>query len=195
MIGGSIARPGGQGNEEEGYMARKRSLLAALVALVGLGFAAIAGPGPAGAQEPFNQLKLSDKMVQSFIAAQKDVADFAQKSPPPASDKPDPKVQAELEKIAKKHGFASFAEFDDVAYNISIVMGGLDPQTGTFTDPITAIKKEIEEITADKAIPEDEKKKMLADLNEALKQTPALKFPENVELVKKYRVDIEKVLQ
>jgi hypothetical protein len=42
---------------------------------------------------------------------------------------PDPKTQAELEAIAKKHGFKGFAEYDDVAANILLVMGGIDPQT------------------------------------------------------------------
>ena len=35
---------------------------------------------------------------------------------------------------------------------------------------------------------------MLDDLAEALKNTPPLQFPENVEIVKKYRADIAKVL-
>ena len=104
-------------------------------------------------------------------------------------------MAAELEAIAKKHGFASFIEFDDVAFNISMVMGGLDPQSGSFTDPIAAIKKEIEDVTADKTIPEKDKKQMLDELAEALKNTPPLKFPENVDIVKKFRAEIEKVLQ
>jgi hypothetical protein len=32
-------------------------------------------------------------------------------------------------------------------------------------------------------------------MQEALDSTPPLKFPENIELVKKHRADIEKVLQ
>ncbi len=176
-------------------MTLKRTLMAMALTLAGLGLFGMASTPSLAADEPFKQLKLEEKMIKGFIGAQKDMAELAQKSPPPQDGKPDPKIQAELEAIAKKHGFASFAEFDDVAFNISIVMGGLDPQTGGFTDPITAIKKEIEDITADKSIPEKEKTQMLAELNEALKQTPPLKFPENVDLVKKFRGDIEKVLQ
>ena len=163
-------------------------------AVFALGLVQLPAQGSA-AEEQFKQVKLSEQMVSGFIAAQKDMADFAQKSNAQPSEKPDPKVQSELDAIAKKHGFANFVEFDDVAFNISMVMGGLDPQSGTFTDPIAAIKKEIEEITADKSIPEKDKKQMLDELAEALKNTPPLKFPENVELVKKFRTDIEKVLQ
>ena len=66
--------------------------------------------------------------IEGFIAAQKDMDSFAEKMQGD-SDKPDPKMQAELETIAKKHGFASFNEYDDVAANISMVMAGIDPQS------------------------------------------------------------------
>lgn len=174
-------------------MSARRLLLAATLAIGGLG---LAGAGAAmAAEEQFKQVKLSDQMIKGFISAQKDMADLAQKTGTQPNEKPDPKVQAELDAIAKKHGFQNFVEFDDVAFNISMVMGGLDPQSGAFTDPIAAIKKEMEEITADKTIPEKDKKQMLDELAEALKNTPPLKFPENVEVVKKFRTEIEKVLQ
>jgi len=173
----------------------KRTTLASLACGIVVALALACASAAGAADEQFKQVKLSEQMIKGFIAAQKDIAELAQKSNAQPSDKPDPKVQAELDAISKKHGFANFAEFDDVAFNISMVMGGLDPQSGVFTDPISAIKKEIEEITADKSIPEKDKKQMLDELAEALKNTPPLKFPENVELVKKYRADIEKVLQ
>ena len=168
-----------------------------LLAFLGLTGLTMAGtPTPvAAAEDQFKQVELSDKMIQGFISAQKDMADLAQKNGAQQSDKPDPKIQSDLEAIAKKHGFQSFIEFDDVAFNISMVMGGLDPQSGQFTDPITAIKKEIDEITADKTIPDKDKKQMLDELAEALKNTPPLKFPANVDVVKKFRTEIEKVLQ
>lgn len=175
-------------------MSARRLLVSAAVALGGLGLAD-ANNIVLAAEEQFKQVKLSEEMIKGFISAQKDMADLAQKSGSQPSEKPDPKVQAELDAIAKKHGFTNFIEFDDVAFNISMVMGGLDPQSGAFTDPIAAIKKEIEDITADKSIPEKDKKQMLEELAEALKSTPPLKFPENVEVVKKYRGEIEKVLQ
>lgn len=143
----------------------------------------------------FKQVKLDNKMVESFITAQKDIAEFAQKNPAQQGDKPDPKVQAELDTIAKKHGFANFAEFDDVGFNITMVLSGIDKDSGKFTDPIVSIKQEIEEITADKTIPEKDKKQILDELNESLKNTPPLQYPENVEVVKLYREKIEQVLQ
>lgn len=177
---------------------RRYVLLAALAmsALTGAAVSLVSAPvAVLAAEEQFKQVQLDEKMIQGFISAQKDMADLAQKSGAQQSEKPDPKVQADLEAIAKKYGFQSFVDFDDVAFNISMVMGGLDPQSGQFTDPIAAIKKEIDEVTADTTIPEKDKKQMLDELAEALKNTPPLKFPANVELVKKFRADIEKVLQ
>ncbi len=97
--------------------------------------------------------------------------------------------------MAKKHGFASFCEYDDVAANISMVMAGIDPQTKQFTEPQAAIKKEIDEVTADKSIPEKEKKQMLEELNEALRSAQPIQHASNVDLVKKYWDKIDAVLQ
>jgi hypothetical protein len=168
--------------------------VAALVCGVGLSGALAQGQSSSETAD-FKQVKLDNKMVESFIAAQKDVADFAQKNPASQGDKPDPKIQAELDKIAKKHGFASFADFDDVGFNITMVLSGIDKDSGKFTDPIVSIKQEIEDVTADKNIPEKEKKQILEELNESLKNTPPLQYPENVEVVKQYREKIEQVLQ
>ena len=150
---------------------------------------------PAMAQDMIKQIKLDAKLIEGFIAAQKDMATVAEKMQGTAAEKPDPKIQADLEGVAKKHGFKDFNEYDDVAANISMVMAGIDPATGGFTDPIAAIKKEIEDVKADKTIAEKDKKAMLEELGEALKTTPPLQFPENVELVKTYRAKIDAVLQ
>ncbi|MGE3065359.1 MAG: hypothetical protein AB7K67_07215 [Hyphomicrobiaceae bacterium] len=171
--------------------------LVRLIAFVAFAFGASALPLVANAQDNtvVKQVKLTEQQVQGFIAAQKDMSAMADKVQGDTADKPDPKVQAELESIAKKHGFASFDEYDDVAANVSLVMAGIDPQTGAFTDPVTAIKKEIDEITADKTIPDKDKKQMLEELAEAQKTTQPIQFPENIELVKKYREQIDAVLQ
>lgn len=174
---------------------RSLQMLVLIAAVGAVGMAQAGAQGQPSGQSDFKQVKLTGKMVETFITAQQDISEYAQKNQAPASDKPDPKVQADLDALAKKHGFANFAEFDDVAFNISLVMGGLDPQTGKFTDPVTALKQEIEDVKGDKSIAEKDRKQMLEELNEALKNTPPLQFPENVEVVKQYREQIEKVLQ
>ena len=164
-------------------------MIAAVVALV-----SIFSIG-AEAQDVITQIKLTETQVKAFIAAQADMAKISEKMVGETADKPDPKVQVELETIAKSKGFKDFAEYDDVAANISMVMAGIDPQTGNYTDPLASIKKEIEDVTADKTLDEKNKKQMLDELNEALKTTQPVQFPENVEIVKKYRAEIDKVLQ
>jgi hypothetical protein len=150
--------------------------------------------GVAVAQGAVKQIPLNDKHIEGFINAQKDMAQVAEKMQG-NSDKPDPKVQAELETISKKHGFASFQEYDDVAANISMVMAGIDPQSRAFTEPKVAIQKEIDEVKGDTTIPEKEKKQMLEELAEALKSAQPIQHPANVELVKKYWEKIDAVLQ
>jgi hypothetical protein len=76
-----------------------------------------------------------------------------------------------------------------------MVMAGIDPQTKAFTEPKIAIEKEIEEVKADKSIPEKEKKQMLDELAEALKSAQPVANPGNIELVKKYFDKLDAVLQ
>jgi hypothetical protein len=151
--------------------------------------------GPAGAQAPLKQIKLTEQHIQGFIAAQKPMSEVTDKMQGATPDKPDPKIQAELEAAAKKSGFKDFTEYDDVAANISMVMAGIDPQTKTFTEPQVAIRNEIKEVEADKSLKADERKAMLTGLNAALKSATPMQFPENVALVTRYFDKIDAVLQ
>ena len=164
-----------------------RPFIAAIIAV-----ALVQLAGTVSAQSPVKQLKLSEKQVEGFIAAHKDMGAVAEKM---EGDKPDPKVQVQLEGIAKKFGFKDFNEYDDVASNIALVMAGIDPQTKAFTDPPTAIKREIEEITADKSMPEKERKQALDELAEAMKMAQPIQFPGNIDVVKKYYDRLEPLLQ
>jgi hypothetical protein len=140
-------------------------------------------PPPPPAPEAIKQIKLTEQQVQSYIAAQADIAPILQKLPPGRA--PDPRVLAQLEAAAKKHGFANFDEYDDVEGNIGLVMSGIDPQTKQFTEPPEAIKAEIARITADRSMPAAQKRQALQELNEELKTAAPVQFPGNVELVKK----------
>jgi hypothetical protein len=164
-----------------------------LVVGIVLGCWLVLGHAGAIAQE-IKQIKLTEQHIQGFIASQKELSAMVDRLQQ-AGDKPDPELQAELEALAKRHGFASFAELDDVAANISVVMAGLDPQTGDYSDPLDTIKQEMEDIKADASIPENDKRQMLEEMTAALRTTAPLQYRENVEVVKKHRAEIEKVLQ
>jgi hypothetical protein len=166
-----------------------RAVMAAFAAVALVHFS-----GAAMAQAPVKQIRVTEKQVQGFIVAQKDMAAVAEKMQGSTADPPDPKLQAELETIAKKHGFKDFAEYDDVAANILLVMGGIDSQTKQYTDPQTAIKKEMAEVTSDKTIPEKDKKDLVKELEEALKTVQTVQYPSNIELVRKYYDKIDPAL-
>jgi hypothetical protein len=152
-------------------------LLSALVAL------ALFDPGSATAQE-VKQIKLTDKHIQGLMAAYEDIAKLYDGA---NSDKPeDPKVEAQAAAIAKKNGFASLAQYDDVLTNITMIMSGIDPQTKKFTEPPEQIKNEIAALKADKSVPDAEKKEGLAQLEAALKAAKPIQFKENIALVLKY---------
>ena len=149
----------------------------------------------AAAQAPLKQVDLTEKQVQGFIAAQKPMTDVTDKMQSGPSDKPDPKLQAALEAVAKTQGFKDLAEYDDVAATVSMVMAGIDPDTKQFTQVDEAIRQQIKDIDADKTLPADERKQALDELNEALRQAQPIRNLANIELVKKYYDKIEAALQ
>jgi hypothetical protein len=143
---------------------------------------ALFDPGAATAQE-VKQIKLTEKHIQGFMAASKDMARLYDGAD---LNKPDPKVDAQAAAIAKKNGFASLAEYDGASMNISIIMFGIDPQTKTFTEPPDQIKKQIAALKIDKSVSEAEKKEDMAELEAALKNAKPVQFKENIALVLKY---------
>jgi hypothetical protein len=154
------------------------------IATLAVIFASI--PSNAQAQVAATQIKLTEKQIEGFIAAQKDVLPALEKMQSALSSDRPVKLRAELETAAKKYGFRNFAEYEAVAANISMVMTAIDPQTKEFNDPQTAIKEEIELVRADKTIPNNQKKRLLEELNESLNAAQSIQFPTNLEVVKKY---------
>jgi hypothetical protein len=145
-----------------------------------------AAPPPAQQQAPaVKQIALTEKQVQGVLAASKDVDAITDKIPENA--KPDPKVDAQLDAVAKKNGFASYDEYNTVIDNISLVLGGFDPATKKFVGAEAVLKAQIAQVQADKKMPAKDKKAALADLNEALKSPPpAIENKANIDLVAKY---------
>jgi hypothetical protein len=141
---------------------------------------------PAQQEAPaIKQIALTEKQVESVLAAQKAIDAITDKIPDNA--KPDPKVDAQLDAVAKKNGFASYDEYNTVVDNISLVLGGFDPATKKFVGAETVIKAQIAQIQADKKMSAKDKKEALADLNEALKSPPpAIENKGNIDIVAKF---------
>jgi post-segregation antitoxin (ccd killing protein) len=160
-------------------------------------FAFVMCPIKASTQTVATGIELNDKNVEGFIAAQKDMSAVAEKMLATAFlNQADAKYRKEREVIAKRYGFADFAEYKAVANIISWVMTSMDSKTKEYVDPQTAIKQEIENIRTDKTIPNREKKELLAELDTALTAVASIQFPGNIELVKKYyeKIDVTTVL-
>ena len=173
-----------------GYaVSRRRGFLGMLFsALLAL---AVFDNGAATAQE-VRQIKLTEKQIQSFMAAYEDMAKLYDDA---NADKPDPKLEAQAAALAKKNGFASLAQYDDVLMNITMIMSGIDPQTKKFTEPPEQIKNEIVALKADKSVPEAEKKEGLTQLEAALKNARPIQFKENIALVLKYFDQLAPIMQ
>jgi hypothetical protein len=141
---------------------------------------------PAAAEAPaVKQIALTEKQIEGVLAAQKDVDAITDKIPDNA--KPDPKIDAQLDAVAKKNGFASYDEYNTVVDNISLVLGGFDPAKKKFVGAEAVLKAQIAQLQADKKISAKDKKEALADLNEALKSPPpAIENKGNIDLVAKY---------
>ena len=173
-----------------GYaVSRRRGFLGMLFsALLAL---AVFDNGAATAQE-VRQIKLTEQQIQSFMAAYEDMAKLYDDA---NADKPDPKLEAQAAALAKKNGFASLAQYDDVLMNITMIMSGIDPQTKKFTEPPEQIKNEIVALKVDKSVPEAEKKEGLTQLEAALKNARPIQFKENIALVLKYFDQLAPIMQ
>ena len=174
-----------------------RPIVTALsIACLGASFAALsagnalaqakdaAPPAQAGQPPQLKQIALTDKQVDGVLAAQKEMNPITDKLPENAQ--PDAKVMSQLEGIAKKHGFASFDEYNNVIDNITLVMGGVDPATKKYVGSEAVIKSQIAQVEADKKMAANDKKQALSDLNTALKSPePQVENKGNIDLVVK----------
>lgn len=170
--------------------------LAASIAMLPSGALAQAKQAPSSQTAPpmqapaIKQIALTDKQIEGVIAASKDVDAITDKIPENA--KPDPKVTASLDAAAKKNGFASFDDYNNVSANIGLVYAGIDPATKKYVGNEAVIKAQIAQLAADKKMSAKDKKEALDDLNEALKHpAPAIENKGNIDLVVKYYDKLE----
>jgi hypothetical protein len=147
---------------------------------------ALAQAAPPPAEQPaVKQTALTDKQIEGVLAAQKEMDAITGKLPENA--KPAPKIIAQLEDVAKKNGFASYDEYNNVVDNIGLVLAGFDPAAQKYVGPEAVIRAQIAQVEADKKMSPNDKKQALAELNEALKSpAPAVENKGNIDLVAKY---------
>jgi hypothetical protein len=143
-------------------------------------------PAPAQQQAPaLKQIALTDKQVDGVLAAQKDMDAVTAKLP--ENTAPDQKVMAQLDEVAKKHGFAGLDDYSTVVDNISLVIGGFDPATKKYVGTNAVIKAQIAQVRADKKMPAKDKKEALDELSQALKTpAPQVENKGNIDLIARY---------
>ena len=140
---------------------------------------------PAGQPPALKQIALTEKQIEGVLAATKEMDPLTEKMP--ENGKPDAKLIAQLDAVAKKNGFAGYDDYNVVVDNIGLVLGGFDPATKKYVGSEAVIKAQIAQVQADKKMSPKDKKEALADLNDALKApAPAIENKGNIELVTKY---------
>lgn len=141
---------------------------------------------PPVAEPQIKDITLTEKQIQNVLAGHKDIDAVAAKLPDDPAGKPDPKILKQADDVAKKYGFASFAEYGDVVEAISMVLAGIDAKTKTYVGPEAELKSQIAAVQADTKMSADDKKEALASLNDALKNPgPAVTNQTNIDLVTK----------
>lgn len=146
--------------------------------------------------QQLRQVTLTDKMIEGVLASQKEFDAIAEKLPETAPEKPDPKITAQFEAVARKYGFASYDEYNDVVDTIGLVLGGFDPATKKYVGADNVIRGQIAAVEADKSIPDEDRKQALEQLNDALKApVPPIENKANIELVTKYYDKLNATLQ
>ena len=173
--------------------------LAALSALPSAGGAlAQSQTSPPGQAAPLQlpvlkQLALTDKQIEAVIATQKEMNPITDKLP--ENTPADSKIIAQLEAIAKKHGFASYDEYNVVIDNISLVLGSIDPVSKKYVGSEAVIKSQIAQVEADKKMSAEDRQQALNDLNLALKMpAPVIENKGNIDLVIKYYDKLDAVM-
>jgi hypothetical protein len=145
-----------------------------------------AAPSPVQPPEA-RQMALTDKQIEGVLSAKKDFDAIGDKRP---ND-----VPAALNAVARKNGFANYAEHEIVENNIRLVLEGFDPATRKYVGAEAVIKARIALVQADKKMSADDKKEALDELNEALKSpSPAVEHKGNIDLVTKYYDKLAKAL-
>ncbi len=141
----------------------------------------------------FRQVRLEPGDIKRFLAAQKALAAIAPKLEA-SGDPLDDELQKKLDRIIVAHGFKTVEDFEDVRSTIMLVLAGIDPDTGIYSNPIELIERDIEQIKADTTMTDQERAAQVSEMEAALSQLQPLEHIENIDLVKTYVKQIEDAL-
>jgi hypothetical protein len=178
------------------------AVLLALAAPMAPAFAQADAPAAATDIEP-QQVQLTGPQVEKFLASWPDLealrAKFDKQFGAANGEEEEgdplfalgtyldkPEAKAEIDKTLAKYGFASFADWANVAQSVMLAFGSADPQTGPM-DLDAEKKRVIDEIKADKNLTDSDKQQALKDLDEQFAALADFQpLPGNVDVVKPF---------
>ena len=172
-----------------------RTHIAAIALGIALGGAPALADDPvpvseaAGDYASLQQIELTDDEVTRYVGSLDDMQKAMGDVSADATE-PDAKTMANLEAVAKKHGFRSFDEYNNVAGNISLVVDGIDPDSKIYVGQDKMIQKAIDEVKADTKLSPADKATATKDLEAQLKAIPPIKYKTNIDLVVKHYAQI-----
>jgi hypothetical protein len=145
---------------------------------------------------PVQQVALTEKQITGVLASSKELDAVMAKLPQDDNQQqPDPKATAQLDAVVKKHGFASYADYQTVVDNITLILSGFDPSTKKYIGTQAAIKIQMAELKADKTMSEKDKKAAMEQLTMEMNAAEPVKFAANIPLVTKYYDQLTQALQ
>lgn len=185
-------------------MAALNELRTAFVAML-IAIGILSHVGAALSQEVFEPIQLREEQMVRYIAALPEMAARAND----VKNQLSAQVQSALAVIARKHGFTDPTEFKRMSDTITVVMGGIDPQTMAFTEPTIRLEQQIIYLTKvigelrneAQSLPKNSQigdleaellplEQLLDELKDGRGTLPEKTSPENVRLVQKYFVQL-----
>ena len=127
-----------------------------------------------GARRPGHQADEADGQAGSRLHR------LAQRTSPPSpascrrgGDKPDPACRPSSRRSRRSTGSAASPSSMTSQPTSRSSWPGLDPQTGDYTDPLEALKKELDEVKSDASIPDADKKQLVGGAHRRHQVDPA----------------------
>ena len=141
-----------------------RSALSAIAVAAALTFAP-AGPSIAVAQSTDAPLELNQTLLDRWLIVIPAINRFAASSDAPQTEEAG---QERLERVCIEAGFETQDQCTTTIGYVGILIGGFDPATKTFKDPIARMRSRVAEIEANTQLPDATKEQMTTPIKEIL---------------------------
>lgn len=156
---------------------------------------ALASQAADDAAEPSEaQRRLTEKDVANFLAASRAVEPLVARLPEDTQAEPDEAALAELDKAAQQAGLKDYADYDQLAANLSFLLQGFDPETKAFVGHKARLEAEIARVKDDSSLSKRERAEALRELNADGGDVDEVTYPQNVPLVAKRYDELSAVL-